>query len=406
MHNGLAAGVTGSSSANGNLAVPMPNQPRPPSQNPALQIGMQNGLPSNAQMGANGRPQANMQGNQRLAPPFGAASPVNTENMQRLMQQAQQHRAIQQFQGQRPPSNPMQQTYGRGSPNTTNVNGVSNPGMLAQFNNHLISTPGPMHSPGVPQTMPNGVASYESPHLTQQLLASSTGTSQMTNVGTTQPQSLSNGTIPAVNYLQHQIRASHPQLSQDEVRHRAGEQLKDAYAQSRRNALNAAAGIHGASSVQQQQQQQPPSSSPFLQHQQQLPDNASPFQLNGMLHPQGGGGSGSPHQKRHGNGAPAMQQQLQQQMTQQQYQQQLRAQMLQQRQMGMAAGAARVGSPNGVQHSTSLAMDGATPAVNGNMGMRPPSRNGHGGAMGSPSDQRPGTAGGMQAQSPRLGMGT
>ncbi|KAB8336959.1 hypothetical protein FH972_021263 [Carpinus fangiana] len=403
LYNGIAQRMGNmpnpSATANGHLAVPGQGQNRAMQQQNG-QMGLPNGAhpngPMAAQLAASGRNQIALLNQQRLAPQMnGSASTGDQQNVQQLMQQ---QRSLQQFQQQQAAQ------QHRASPGM--MNGVSNSNMNGAFNNHAGSGGEASQSPHLGQAVPDG-QNQASPNMSQQMMASGSGQHRR-NTSQTQPQQLSNGQVPVIYNLQHQIAMNNPQLSQDEVNLRAKAQLNHMMHQSRQNALNAASGVHAISSQSNNQMaMQPPNSN--TTYSQNNGNGQQNFGQTGMLasnHSQGR--SGSPAN-------PNVQQQQQQQ--QQHYQQQLRQQMYNQSRIpgnsGMGSPINNAASPamgntsvNGVGFSGNVPRT-TTPVSSGvvqNQGMRPPSRSASSMGMhmnGTPFDQQQ-RQGSAQIATPRL----
>lgn len=318
------------------------------------------------------------------------------ENMQRMMQQ---NRAYAQYQTQQQQS-PNVNHYNRGSPNAANLNGMPSPAMLTQ-----LRTSGGLQSPGISQAQQNGTPSHTSPHLQQQLMASTNGTQSAD-----QPRPLSSGHVPAVAMLQHQLSQQNPQLSPEQVREIALQRLKVAtYQQSRQNAINAATGIHGQAHLAATMQQQQGQLQGYAQQQQQTPTGGvgqqhSPYQQNIPAQQL----TNAPQSRVN---VTANQQNAA--LTQTQYQTQLRNQMYAQRQL---AGATMTTNNAAMANNNTTA--GRATIATGNV-MRPPSRSnvapsgaGQGMMMDPNAQQRlpttpsgmPGTPSG-QIQMPAQGQG-
>lgn len=142
---------------------------------------------------------------QRLAPQLGG-TPSNTQEA--MLRMAQQQRVLAAANQQGFP----QGQFARPSPNAgMGMNGVSNAGMLNQFS-------GAMRSPGIQQQQQqqNGTTPRVSPQNGQVNLHN----------GQNLPQSLSSGHVPPIVNLQHQIRASNPNMSQHDVNREAAERLR------------------------------------------------------------------------------------------------------------------------------------------------------------------------------------
>jgi chromatin modification-related protein VID21 len=146
--------------------------------------------------------QAQLAGQQRLAPQMNGTQANSQDNMRRMVQQMQHQSAMANFNQQQ-----LQGQMGRSTSNNGATNGMSNAAMLSQFNNA-------MRSPGMQQQQQNGTGPRISPQVSQ--ATPSTG----------QPQSLSSGHVPPIVNLQHQVRIQHPNMSQTDVTHYATEQLK------------------------------------------------------------------------------------------------------------------------------------------------------------------------------------
>ena len=286
--NAAAGNSSGFTTANGHLAVPGANHAK--SQGHGIPaVNLPNGLPATSQMAqraVNGRPQAVMQGNQRLPPQFSTNSQMTEQGLHHFMQQAQQSRSA----GPYPNQRQMAQTQlGHGSPNMANMNAFSNAGLGNHPNNMPPQAPNPQ-SPSVQQQMgqdppPSGSAdaanhggasnAQQMPDLSQQ--------QQMSR-----PTTLSSGHVPTVNAIQHQIQQSRPHLTTEEAKRQAGDELhKQLFDLSRRNALNAATGGYQSQQRLQQQNQQrarqPHVSSPSLfPHQSDGGDQHNPYLQNGV----------------------------------------------------------------------------------------------------------------------------
>ena len=149
--------------------------------------------------------QAQLAGQQRLAPQMNGNQANNQDNMRRMVQQMQHQSAMANFNQQQ-----LQGQMGRSTSNNGATNGMTNAAMLSQFNNA-------MRSPGMQQQQQNGNGPRISPQVSQ-------ATPNATGLG--QPQSLSSGHVPPIVNLQHQVRIQHPNMSQTDVTHYATEQLK------------------------------------------------------------------------------------------------------------------------------------------------------------------------------------
>lgn len=283
------------SQANGHLAVPMSNASRS-----LQQQHLANGVPTGghlAQMG--NRTQAPPQGQERTTMHYNGSAQMSEQNIQQLMQQAQQQsRPTAQYPIQRPSS---QNQLNRNSSGLALPNGVANLNMLGQMNGDSAHSPRPMTSvihgsnqgsPDMSHAMP--VSHYPN------------------NAPPSQPQSLSGGQVPTVVHLQHQIMQQHPGMTSEDVQRMTNQELKhmletnrssNSYDRSRQNAINAATGMHGnmqqqqqqAAQSQQQQPRPPGPQSPYLHQSQPTPTSAqqpqqqqaSPYTANAMLqHPQ------------------------------------------------------------------------------------------------------------------------
>lgn len=273
---------------------------------PQQQASLTNGVSAAnqfAQMGMGARGQASLHGQDRSAPQYNGSGQISEQNIQQLMQQAQQQsRSTPQYPVQRPPS---QNQFNRSSSSLAHPNGATNLNMMGHLNGETAQSPRPATS-GL-----HG-SNHGSPDLAHQMPAQhyavgeQVSQSQSQSQPLSQPQSLSTGQVPAVVRLQHQIMQQHPGVNSDELRAMTDSQLKsmldsnranNTYDRSRQNAINAATGMHGnmaqqtQAHLQQQQQRQQGPQSPYLhqtqpatsaaqQHQQ---PQGSPYASNGMI---------------------------------------------------------------------------------------------------------------------------
>ncbi|KAI9652501.1 MAG: chromatin modification- protein VID21 [Alyxoria varia] len=288
--NSASGNPSGFTTANGHLAVPGSTQAKSQGHGTPA-VNLPNGLPATSQMAqraVNGRPQAVMQGNQRLPPQFSTTPQMTEQGLHHFTQQAQQ----QQSRSTGPYSNQRQMNQaqlGNGSPNMTNMNTFSNPGNLNHPNNIVPQAANPQ-SPSLQQQMGLNLPPSGSPDPANHGVASNV--QQMPDQSQQQqmsrPTTLSSGHVPTVNAIQHQIQQSRPHLSTEEAKRQAGDELhKQLFDLSRRNALNAATGgYHSQQRLQQQNQQrarQPQVSAHSLfPHQSDGGDQHSPYLQNGV----------------------------------------------------------------------------------------------------------------------------
>ncbi|KZF24597.1 hypothetical protein L228DRAFT_245567 [Xylona heveae TC161] len=230
----------GSANVNGVPGAPLPAAHVPqgvPAQPRAHPIPtMHNGLPNqagahippgmtpNPQLAAmKGMPQATMQpglpGQQRMPAQMTPdnmrvlleANRVQQEQQRYLQARQQQHfQASQQHHGQPGPA---------GSPNLANLNvaNQSNPAVLAAM--QAASNANGMRSPSH-NNLHGPAGATNSPRLAQAYPSQPN-----------QPQQLSSGMIPAVNSIAHQLKARHPQMSNEQIQKLASEQLAQQYQQ-------------------------------------------------------------------------------------------------------------------------------------------------------------------------------
>ena len=156
-------------------------------------------------------------------------------DQRRLLEQQRQLQQGQ-LQGQ---AMPRSQVGPSSSPNVNGINGLGGQATMQQ-NNALIQALQSASNPsGMPGSGFNGYPTGTSP---------SPRMSQPHISGPNQPQQLSNGMIPQVNAISHQIKARHPQLSPEHVQRLATDQLLRQHQMSQ-SAMNAAAG-GGAATTQ------------------------------------------------------------------------------------------------------------------------------------------------------------
>ncbi|KAI9839617.1 MAG: hypothetical protein M1819_002243 [Sarea resinae] len=232
---------------NGHIQPGLPGQSRahPPLQ--AMQNGLANqpngslpaGIPAGHQMNMKGVPQAqmqaNLQGQQRAQPQMTAdnmrvlmeANRVQQEQQRFLHAQRQQQQ--QHFQGQPQHHHQPGQASPPNLPN--NLAGVNqgNPAMLAAL--QAANNANGMTSPSANVIKPSA-GSSASPRAAHVHPSSQS-----------QAQPLSSGMVPTVNNIQHQLKARHPQMSQEQIQKLTSEHLTQQYQQRMSQAaMNAAAG--------------------------------------------------------------------------------------------------------------------------------------------------------------------
>ena len=236
---------------NGHVHPGHPNQarPAPPLQGPSNGSQVNGNLSGNPQMSIKGIPQAqmqaHMQGHQRIPPQMSSDSMRVYMEANRV--QAEQQRFLQQQQQQqRQQHHP--QANGQGSSSSSSSLGSIN--HLAQNNSAVLANLQATSGIGSPSinSVQNPAGSSASPRMTQ-------------------PQPLSSGVVPAINTISNQIKARHPQATQEQVTKMATETL-NAYRMNQAQAaaaMQAAAGGNVATSTNnshmnlqlpQQQQQQ------------------------------------------------------------------------------------------------------------------------------------------------------
>lgn len=267
-------------------------------------------------MGMQGVPQAQMQVNMQ-----GQARLQSLDNNMRMALQQRQLQAsnAQQFQnhaGQINHANNLAAAHmGVGNMN------IPNASMLAAIaaNNARLN--------GVSNSSMNGLAGASpSPRMAQHMQSN-------------QPHSLSNGTVPAITQLQAQIHSRNPEMSADQVKQLANEQLRlhlQQKQEQRQRAINAAAGAAIGSPLFQQRQQQ-------LQQQQQQQQQLQNQQQQQQQQNGSVTGNSSPNAQRLGT---PQQQQSQQQPQQQQTAQQQQQQQAQQNFRGNMIQQGMNGSPS------------------------------------------------------------
>lgn len=230
----MRPGTTGNVQAQSINAPTMPgmlNTPNPAQQQALQQMAMRGGLNGiagvngmngmNAQQASalNNRAQAQI-AQQRLAPQLGG-TPANAQEA--MLRMAQQQRAMAQA-GQ--PGFPQGQ-FARPAQNTNmGVSGTASAGMVNQFSN-VIRSPG-LQQQQQQQQQQNSSTPRISPQNAQVNLHN----------GQTLPQSLSSGHVPPIVNLQHQIRASNPNMSQQDVNRQAAEQLRMMTQNGAQNAMS------------------------------------------------------------------------------------------------------------------------------------------------------------------------
>ena len=190
-----------------------------PGQVPRGMNGQSNGvLPTNS----HGVPHAPMQPNlqaqmqmQQRLPPSMVTDPRMAHEVARVQaeqvyrQQQRQHQAQSNGQAGSPP--------------------MQNPNLLSQSNPNMLASLQGRSSPSI-----NGVATIN---------ASSTSPRM------TQPQTLSSGMTPAVNQIQAQFKARHPQASPDQISRMTTDTLLKMSNEARQHAMQAAAGNANANAV-------------------------------------------------------------------------------------------------------------------------------------------------------------
>jgi chromatin modification-related protein VID21 len=190
--------------------------------------------------GFKGIPQAPMQnpvGSSQRGMPSSTPDRILLENARIQYEQRrllEQQRQLQQgqMQGQ---AIPRGQVGPSSSPNMNAINGLGGQSTMQQNNALMQALQAASNSNGMPGNGFNGypTGTSASPRMSQSHLS-----------GPNQPQQLSNGMIPQVNAISHQIKARHPQLSQDQVTRMATDQLLRQHQMSQ-SAMNAAAGGGG-----------------------------------------------------------------------------------------------------------------------------------------------------------------
>lgn len=386
----MQSGMTGSSSvANGHLAVPVMNRyPRPNQQQVNGSVSMANGMAARSQVPIQGRPQTGIQGQRAMAQ-------MNPESVANYMQQQTVH---QRFQNAQHPlqSQPAPQAgqVARASPNLHQA--LPNGGIQNSHENQTKGNGESYNSPNLHQGVKHQHSTSNSSNPTQQALAAAAG-HLYAGMNGNRPQALSNGQVPHVLALSHQIQNKNPGLSQADATQQATEALKNFATQ---NAMSAASGMTSPGQVQQLQHQRTSqamqaggSQSPYQLHAVPTPQMQSPYQQSGVL------ASSQVPQANHNvysSGGLSAQQQ--------QYQTAMRKQMYNQQMYQMTPG--QNGPSVTTGHSPHMGQAGFT--ANGNVQtpgqMRPPSRSASG--YGIPQQypthdlQRPGSATNA-AQSPR-----